>query len=100
MAKHKLTIVDNGLIDKMRANSNFLVAFPFLRTVGNARVVTGGGGKCGGCSRSAAFTDYNTIKLALNALNASDKIRLKALLEADQVRLVFRKGKSVVTANF
>lgn len=83
-----MVVLDDSVLYHMASNSQFVSSFPFLSTLKNAQ-------KSCGCSGPSI--DTNAVKRQIAALDAEAKKRLKKLLNADRVRLIYRNeaGKLV-----
>lgn len=96
----RLVVIEEGTIASMASNATFLKAFPFLAAVG--RTIRSENGKprgCGGCGRAAQERTavYTTAKQAIASMDATKKRELREMLNAEQVRLVYKAttGKTI-----
>ena len=90
--------IENGVIDHMAMNTQFTNAFPFL-THAVTRAKQAGCGGCGG--RGARISiDYGMVKRAVADMGDNDKVKLKAMLHADKIRVIYRVSGRMQTVEF
>lgn len=95
--KQKMAIIDEAALTTMALNPAIAKEFPVLKPVAKlAR--SGGRGSCGGCGRAAQERSrlFAQVKLALAGMDATRKRKLKDLLNARSVRLMYKdtRGKA------
>lgn len=103
MPPKRMVVIDDSLLASMAGNRAFLAEFPFLakvRELTQARVNPG----CGGCQGKAAPTPRNLLLGSLKATVASmgdaKKLKLKQMLNTQQVRISYLSGTRVVQHTF
>lgn len=102
LPRNRLVVVDEGRLSDLAANASVVREFPFLRAL-KAVARKPGCGQCGSSGgtagqRAAAFGD---VKRAVAGMPADKKRRLKELLDARQVRVVYAKpGGQVIHLTF
>jgi hypothetical protein len=89
---HKLYVIQNGTLQSMAANERFTREFPFLTSLRSLAPAKPGCGTCGGggSPKAAADAAYAAALRTIAGLASDKKQRLKALLDAKQVRLFYR----------
>lgn len=94
-----LVVLEEAAITALAVNPKAAAEFPVLGAVKTA-ARAGGCGRCGAAARARARV-FQDVKQALAGMDASRKRRLKELLNAAKVRLVFRTaGGRVQTLTF
>lgn len=92
VALKEMIVIENAVLSALAANAAALKEFPFLGSLRQAR-------GCGGCGRKAktqATDPFAAAKMAIFGLPDAKKRRLKELLGARQIRLIFTpKGAKV-----
>lgn len=76
-----MLVIDDAILARMASDSRFTSWLPFMAAAAQA-----GGCGCSGTPR----VDTNSIKQQLASLDADSKRRLKNLLQADKVRIIYR----------
>jgi len=90
MNQHNLVIIEDNRIDGMLADEKFMTAFPFLR--GLKPHLKKGCRSCGGGTVLAArMKFYGGVKIALANMDQNNKRKLKELLNAKNVRIIYRR---------
>lgn len=86
--KRKLVIIEDGVLLTLAQSPVALAAFPFLRPLGQDRPSAQG---CQRCRKktTAAASVYAAAKAAIAGLDATRKQRLKDLLHAQSVRVIY-----------
>ena len=84
-----LRFIEDGLLAAMANNPRFTQEFPFLRSM-----ATASGGRRGGCGRCGANRQKRAsvaqvIKRMIAGMDSGRKARLKALLNAKAVRVIY-----------
>ena len=89
--KRKMVVIEEGTLTTMSLNPQIAAAFPVLGPIAKlARKGTGGG--CGSCGRAAQERAklFQQVKLALAGMASDQKRKLKDLLNANSVRLLYK----------
>lgn len=89
--KRKMVVIEEGTLTSMALNPAIAAAFPVLGPIAKlARKGTGGG--CGSCGRAAQERAkmYQQVKMALAGMGSDQKRKLKDLLNANSVRLLYK----------
>jgi len=91
--QRKLVVIEDGTLLSMAANAKFVAAFPFLAALQNPqlRVPKQGCGTCGGKGRERNQL-LLSAKSSLANMDVDSKRRLKEMLNAQQVRIVYQDG--------
>lgn len=92
--KRKVVVLEEGTLTSLALNPAVVAEFPALASIAKlAKQPTRGG--CGTCGRAAQerAQTYQKVKLAVAGLPSDRKRRLKDLLNANSVRLLYRDGK-------
>lgn len=92
MALHKLVIIQDGSLNAMARDGRYQSAFPFLRQLLSIQRARGGCGACGGSSNTARISAFQAAKQELAGQSPAKKAELKRLLNAEQVRIVYRNA--------
>lgn len=94
--KRKLVVIEEGVLMVMSNSPTFVKEFPFLATVAaQARAKQKKRGGCGSCGRKKdQAVLYGSAKKALAGMDSTKKRRLKELLNAERVRIVYRSGEN------
>jgi len=94
--KHRLIVLENGVLESMAHSKEFLNAFPVLKKILAEKVESQGCGGCGSAAASRADT-YQTVKQTLAGLATRQKSRLKEMLDTDKVQIIYRgsSGKAI-----
>lgn len=85
----KMAVIEDATIARMVSESQFAV-IPCLANKKDI-LLSGGGGGCGSCAKARAERQkqaLSEIKSCLAAMGPEDRIKLKQLLNAEQVRIV------------
>ena len=100
---HKLLVLEDGVVQGMASSSVFALEFPMLNPVKAAQTAVAAGG-CSACAarqrRAALLQALQSAKAGIAAMPAEKKLRLKELLDAERVRLVYQSGGKSVTLTF
>lgn len=90
--KRKMVVIEDGMLVSMAANEAIAAEFPFLKPVLAAARTAARGGGCGSCGQAARTkaAAYRQAKLNLAGLPSDKKRRLKELLNAQAVRLLYK----------
>lgn len=93
--RNKLLVIQDSTIRAMAAKSEFVKAFPLLRTVANAD--KSARTCCAGARKRREKQLMMRVKQSLSGLSSAQKKKLKDMLNADQIRITFRRttGKVV-----
>ena len=98
--QRQLVVIDDSMLYAMASDARFVQAFPFLKGIASVRSRTqnnsGGCAKCRQTNRQVA-SGVNAIKQAIAHLGQPQKLRLKQLLNAVSVRVVYMDtgGRSI-----
>lgn len=90
-------VIEDGFINKMLTNPQYLAAFPFLKQyAAAAKAQQAGCGRCGRKAQSRAV-DYTAVKQTLAAMPPDGHAKLLQLTRSRSVLLVYRNrvGKVV-----
>jgi hypothetical protein len=91
--KKKLVTIEEGTLAALAANPVALREFPFLGAL-NRR---GGGKSCKPCNRRRAeATGFGPAKKTIAGLDSTKKRKLKEILNAEQVRVLYKDGSGRV----
>ena len=99
--QHKLVLIQDSLLDSMAADVKFSRELPFLKGLLNLpRPAT-----CRSCNRGQAQVvrqqTYASAKRTMAGLPAEKKRKLKELLNAKQIRIIFRNdGGKIIELTF
>ncbi len=88
-------IIEDGFINKMLGNPQYLAAFPFLKQY--AAAAKANAQSCGSCGNQKARNksiDYTEIKRTLAAMPPDKHIKLLQLTKAKSVRLIYRNRRN------
>lgn len=89
--------VDDAVVQRMLGDERFLSEFPFLKMLGgfDDQQAAGNGRRCGKCGRKnrETATRYQHVKRGLADMDGAKKLKLKQLLGAGEVRIVYRDAK-------
>lgn len=87
--KKKRVTIDAAMLSTMAANAKFVKEFQFLSRLTSTNVKKKGG--CGGCSRKAQqdLAVFNAAKQAIASMSPSKKLKLKEMLNTDQIAMFF-----------
>lgn len=89
--KRKMVVIEEGTLTTMALNPTIAAAFPVLGPIAKlAR--KGAGAGCGSCGKAAQERArlYQQVKLALAGMASDQKRKLKDLLNAQSVRLLYK----------
>lgn len=89
-ARRKLVTIEDSTLAGLAASPTALAAFPFLRPLGQPRAAPAG--KCGRCGRAQPVQAplFASARVAIANMDKANKQKLKDLLAAEQVRIVYR----------
>jgi hypothetical protein len=93
--KHKLVVIEDGTLTSMANNKKYLVHFPFLKSLQTAPKKSRCG-KCGSGNQRRA-TVFTAAKTTLAGMGSAKKNKLKELLNAERVRVIYRNTKNKLT---
>lgn len=87
--KKKRVTLDTAMLSTMAANARFVKEFQFLSRLTQVKTKKKGG--CGGCSRKATadLAVFNAAKQAIAAMGPAKKLKLKEMLNTEQVAVFF-----------
>lgn len=89
--KRKMVVIEEGTLTTMALNPSIAKAFPVLQAI--AKLARGrsssGCGSCGKASQERAKT-FQHVKLSIASLDLASKRRLKDLMNAQQMRLLYK----------
>lgn len=90
---HRLFVIEDSHLAAWSANARFVAEFPFLKGLAAARPAGGCGG-CGGrrATGGAAAAAFNAAKQSIAGMGDDRKRRLRELLGAKQLRIVYSDG--------
>jgi len=86
--RHVLVVLTDGVLTRLAASDSFITEFPFLSAL--TKLTRTGG--CGACGRrnSANAEAYNAVKRNIAGLASDRKQKLKHMLSAKAVRVIYR----------
>ena len=88
--QHRLLVIEDGTLQGMLGNPAVMALVPMLNNLKNAPRPR----SCGSCGGGASFQKraavYQQVKQAIAALPSERKAELKRLLNAHQMRVLFR----------
>lgn len=89
-----LVVIDDGLVTSMAANAEFVRTFAFLKNVKDVRA-----GGCN-CARRTptATTTFDTTKRTLAQMDDTLKRKLKEMLRAIRVRIIYRNNSNQIVS--
>lgn len=89
----ELAVIENNVILSLLRRPDALNKLPFLNSY--AAKLSATKGKCTPCARRKAENsiDYNAIKQTFGSMSVENKVELKKLLGAKQVRLYYTNEK-------
>lgn len=89
--KRKLVVIEEGTLTSMALNAAISKEFPILAPIAKlARSAPRAGcGTCGAAGQQRAKT-FQAVKLALAGMDATQKRKLKDLMNAQSMRLLYR----------
>jgi hypothetical protein len=92
--QRKLVVIEDGLLLSMAANAAFIAAFPFLTALQSPQIRAGSRGGCGSCGskNNARNSALLSAKANLANMDVDSKRRLKEMLNAQQVRIIYQDG--------
>jgi hypothetical protein len=86
-----MVVVQDGTLSTMATSQTFLREFPFLASLQSAPKRRGGCGTCNRGSKNSIRADtYMQAKRQLARMSPPKLTKLKALLDAQSVRIIFR----------
>lgn len=90
--KHKLKVIEDSTLTAMANNQRFLSVFPFLKSLQKTPKKP----KCGRCGskNNRRANAYTSAKRALAGMGPVQKRKLKELLNAEKVRIIFRNERN------
>lgn len=93
--RNKLVVLEHGYLASLANSAEFIREFPILKQLASASATPRRAGGCGGCGRSnrVRADAYQRVKEGLAAMDSNRKQRLKQMLNADQVRIVYRSAQ-------
>jgi len=99
----KLVILEDGTLASLAHNKQFLREFPFLKAL--QPYTTGRPSGCGSCGANAKYgrertAAFSRAKQSLANMGDPKRRKLKALLNADKVRVTYKSGKRIIQHNF
>jgi len=92
--RHKLYVLEEGALTALASDEKFLKEFPFLRSLKS--VPKAGCGTCGGSNNQRASA-YTSAKAAIAGMGQDKKRKLKQMLSAKHVRVVYTTGSGKPT---
>ena len=96
--QNKLVYIQDTLLETIARQDSFLREFPFLKAISRGSGRRKGCGHCGG-GQAARLTQntYAIVKATIAGLSSDSKRRLKTMLNAKHVRVVYRasSGKGI-----
>lgn len=95
----RMLVIENGLLASMAANQQYLAEFPFLAGLSRHNSSKAGCGSCGGAS-AARDLAFSSAKAALANVSEEKKRRLKGMLNAETLRVVYMDGNQKVMRTF
>jgi len=84
----ELVIIENSTIAAMLADAEIVSQVPCLQNIDASPVKKSGCGKCGR-KNAAKATEYTSIKNCLAGMSSDNKRKLKKILDANKVRIVY-----------
>lgn len=95
----KLAVIEEGVLVSMANNQAFLTEFPFLKALANYGVAA----SCNTCNNTAntqKATAFTSAKTVIANMGEDKKRKMKELLNAEKVRLMYKVGSKVVQHTF
>lgn len=94
-----LRVLDDSSVQSLLYNAEFLNEFPAFKDLQTGVAASRGG--CGSCKKRAQRAQtVNTVKQRIAQLSDADKLRLKAILGANKVRVIYRQGAAKTNLTF
>lgn len=89
--KRKMVVIEEGTLTTMAMNANVLKEFPVLGPIAKLAKASPRAG-CGTCGRAAQVRSklFQQVKLALAGMDGERKRKLKDLMNASSMRLLYR----------
>jgi hypothetical protein len=89
--KRKLVVIEEGTLTGMALNAGIAAAFPVLAPIAKLAKAAprAGCGTCGRAGQERAQT-FQKVKLALAGMDASQKRKLKDMMNASSMRLLYK----------
>ena len=84
----ELVIIENSTVAAMLADSEIVSQMPCLQNITTAQAQKSGCGKCGR-KNSVKASEYTGIKNCLASMSADNKRKLKQILNATRLRIVY-----------
>ena len=94
----RLTVIQNSHLTTMAVDQKFLNEFPFLKVLQTAAKARGR--RCCGNSDKGRAAALTAAKANLAALSGDKKRILKKLLNADKIRIRYKRGRQMVDLTF
>jgi hypothetical protein len=92
--KHKLYVIEDSTLTNMANNKKFLAAFPVLKSLQKAPKKRGCG-RCGAGNNKRANV-ATSVKRTLAGMGSAQKQKLKDMLNAVRVRIVYRNERNKI----
>jgi hypothetical protein len=86
-------VLDHAALQNLLRRPDVLQVFPFMAAAAAKLKGSKGCNGCGGKNR-ANLADYESLKAAIAQLGGDDKRKLRDLLQATEVRLVFKNFRN------
>jgi len=98
--RHKLYVLEEGALTALANSDEFVKEFPFLK--GLRAVSKNKGGGCSSCSSPAPqrATVFSAAKMTIAHMGQDAKRKLKQMLSAKHVRVVYLQGNKPVQLTF